>query len=159
MELPGLLESMAEASVTLAGFAAVFRAFATGDDPDGYSTVRLTIVIEGGLAIAFLCYVPAALAAAGLTTDVAWRASNVVAAAWILPRSFWVGLQIGRRGRPLPSLFPLAYGLALAALAAVLGGVFGLLPAKSAHQVGLVCQLGGIGSTFMAQFRVERAGR
>jgi hypothetical protein len=157
MELPGLLESMAEASVTLAGFAAVFRAFATGDDPDGYSTVRLTIVIEGGLAIAFLCYVPAALAAAGLTPEIAWRASNVVAVAWILPRSCWVGFVIARRGRPLPSLFPLAYGLAIVALAAVLGGVLGLLPPKSAHQLGLVSQLGGIGCTFLAQFRVERA--
>jgi len=86
MELPRLLESMAEASVTLAGFAAAFRAFASGDDPDGYSTVRLTIVIEGGLSIAFLCDVRAALSAAGLTPGIAWRTGNFVAAACILPR-------------------------------------------------------------------------
>ena len=80
MELPSLLESMAEASVTLAGFAAVFRAFGGGSDPDGYSTVRLNVVIEGGLAVAFFCYLPAALVAAGLSPAVAWRTSNAAVA-------------------------------------------------------------------------------
>lgn len=156
MNLPGLLESMAETSVTLAGFAAVFRAFATGDDPDGFSAVRLTVVIEGGLAVAFLCYVPAALAAAGLAPGEAWRISNIAAIAWVLPRSFWVGFGVYRQGRPHPVLFPLSWGFSIVSLGFLAIGVVGLLPSESAHQAGLVSVLGGVGTVFLAQFRVER---
>jgi hypothetical protein len=48
MDLPDVLNSVAEGSITLAGFAAVFRAFRGAADPDGCSRARLAIVIEGG---------------------------------------------------------------------------------------------------------------
>ena len=159
MELPSVLESMAEASVTLAGFAAVFRAFAGGADPDGYSTIRLNVVIEGGLAVAFFCYLPVAFAAAGLAPSVAWRTSNAIAIAWVLPRSVWSGVGIIRRGWPLPALFPLAWPCSFLGLGALAFGVLGVMPPQSAHQVGLVGVIGGIGCTFIAQFRVEHTSQ
>jgi hypothetical protein len=157
MELPSLLESMAEVSVTLAGFAAVFRAFGGGTDPDGYSTVRLNIVIEGGLAVAFFCYLPAALVAAGLSPAVAWPTSNVAAIAWLAPRPVWSGMLIIRQGRPLPALFPLAWPFSLVGLAVLGCGAVGVMPPESAHQAGLVAVAGGVGCAFIAQFRVEQA--
>ena len=149
---------MAEASLTLAGFAAVFRAFAGDTDPDGYSTIRINVVIEGGLAVAFLCYLPVALAAAGITPDSAWRASNGVAVAWVLPRSIWSGFGILRRGWPLPALFVLAWPSSFAGFIALSLGALGITEPSSAHQVGLIGVVGGVGTTFVAQFRVERTG-
>ena len=159
MELPSLLESMAEASVTLAGFAAVFRAFGSNADPDGHSTVRLYVVIEGGLAVAFFCYLPAALAAAGLSPATAWRTSNFAAIAWVAPRSIGPGALIITQGWPFPALLPLALSFSFLGLVALVCGALGAIPPPSAHQAGLVAVLGGIGCTFIAQFRVEHASK
>lgn len=41
-EIPGIFASMAEASVTLAGFSAVFRAFGSTNYPDGLSAQDLS---------------------------------------------------------------------------------------------------------------------
>lgn len=97
MDLPGVLSSMAEGSITLAGFAAVFRAFRGSHDPDGFSDVRLTVVIEGGLVVAFLCYLPAWLSSAGLSPDAVWRSTSIVGALW----TFFPGAG---PGCPIPGL-------------------------------------------------------
>jgi hypothetical protein len=78
-----MLDSLAEVSVTLAAFAADFRAFAAGSDPDGHSTVRLNAVIEGGLLLAFISFLPSALTISKITvqsreTAVVWSAFTPV---------------------------------------------------------------------------------
>ena len=73
MDPASTLESLAEGGITLAGFSAVFRAFSGKDDPDGYSEVRLQAVIEGGLLVALLSYLPATLAGAGLSPLASWK--------------------------------------------------------------------------------------
>ena len=78
MELPAVLASMGEGAITLAGFAAVFRAFGGAEDSDGHSRVRLNIVIEGGLVVALLCYFPAWLSSTGLSSDAVWRSSSAI---------------------------------------------------------------------------------
>ena len=103
---PLSLDSLAEASVTLAGFAAVFRAFATGTDPDGHSVVRLNVVIEGGLVLAFLCFLPSVLHSASLTEDVSLRVASVLGGSWSVVRGVVPGIQIIRAGSPFPAMFP-----------------------------------------------------
>jgi hypothetical protein len=159
MELPSLLESMAEVSVTLAGFAAVFRAFGSNADPDGHSTVRLYVVIEGGIAVAVFCYLPAALVAAGLSPATAWRASNFAAIAWVIPRSIGQVVVIVAQGWPLPALLPLAFFFGVLGLVALGCGAFGVIPPPSGLQAGLVAVFAAIGCTFIAQFRVEHANK
>ena len=102
MDLPSL-ESLAEVSVTLAGFAAVFRAFATGTDPDGYSAVRLNIVIEGGLVLAFLCFLPTVFHTASIPEDGALRVSSGLGATWLFFRATIPGIRIIGAGWPPPS--------------------------------------------------------
>ena len=86
MDLPSIFESLAESGITLAGFSAVFRAFSNKHDPDGFSQVRLEAVIEGGLLVALLSYLPAALSAVGLSPLASWKIGSVVGVAWLLVR-------------------------------------------------------------------------
>lgn len=158
MEFPNLLESIAGASVTLAGFAAVFRAFASRQDPDGFSAIRMNVVIEGGLVVALACYLPIVLAIAGLPESVAWRASSGMCAVWLIFRTIRPGIFIIRKGWPPPALFPFAFTLTLLAFTSFVIGVagFGPLDESSAHQIGIMLVAAQVGTTFVAQFQVER---
>lgn len=105
MALPEILSSIAGGLVTLAGFAAVFQAFSGEKDPDGQSRVRLDSVIEGGLLIAFVSYLPAWLETTLLPAGVIWRFTCLVILLWC---AFRIGLhtaRVLRRPRPLPELF------------------------------------------------------
>ena len=102
MEIPGILSSMAEGSITLAGFAAVFRAFKGKNDPDGYSWIRLAIVIEGGLIVAFGCYLPIFLSSTGLGADQSWGIASALILVWLIPRQNLPTIRILVRGRPFP---------------------------------------------------------
>jgi hypothetical protein len=150
---------MAEGSITLAGFAAVFRAFRGRDDPDGLSRVRLNSVIEGGLVVALVCYLPAWLATAGLPEGAEWRASSALVVAWGALRIVVPTTRIVRAKMPLPELFRLV-GLAgligiLAGAANILG--VGLLSPYSWHLLATVALLTNVGLIFVAQFRAEQA--
>ena len=154
-----MLDSLAEVSVTLAAFAAVFRAFAAGSDPDGHSTVRLNAVIEGGLLLAFISFLPSALLSVSLTEDTAYQFSSGVGGIWTALRGILTGVRIIRGGWPLPALFPLAFALALTALVSFTLGALGTGPLAgiAGHQLGCVALFAWIAVAFVAQFRVERA--
>jgi hypothetical protein len=154
-----MLDSLAEASVTLAGFTAVFRAFVAGNDPDGHSTVRLNAVIEGGLLLAFVSFLPGGLVSGSLDEDTAYRLSSGVGGIWTLLRGTVPAVRIIRGGWPFPSLFPLACSFHLVALVCFALGAFsaGALDAIDAHKAGSVALFGWLAIVFVAQFRVERS--
>ena len=160
MEHLGILDSLAEASVTLAGFAAVFRAFGGGADPDGHSRVRLNAVIEGGLVLAFVSYLSAAIANTTIPEATAVRVSSALLAVFVVLRSVIPGVGIVRGGRPLPALFPLAGGLSVVGLLFLTAGAFGVpaISTVAAYQAGVVSVFGGLAATFVAQFQVEQRG-
>lgn len=157
MEHPAILTSMAEGSITLAGFAAVFRAFRSSEDPDGYSQVRLNIVIEGGLVVAFLCYVPAWLASVGLSSDAVWRLASAVGVLWWLFRFMVVAFMMLRRNAPFPVLYPVAVPIGVVSFLALVVNAAGLLPVTSysGHLLGTLALLTTVGVVFVAQFRAE----
>jgi hypothetical protein len=160
VEYPGILDSLAEASVTLAGFAAVFRAFGGDTDPDGYSRVRLNAVIEGGLVLAFVSYLPVAVENSVVPDGVGLRASSAILALFVVLRSILPGIRIFQGGWPLPALFPLAWGLSVVGILFLAASIFGVsvISTLAAHQAGVVSIFGGLATTFVAQFRVERSG-
>jgi hypothetical protein len=149
---------MAEGSITLAGFAAVFRAFSSADDPDGYSRLRLTIVIEGGLMVALLCYFPSWLASLDLAPDSVWRLSSAIGAIWPLFRFIVVAFGIIRKGPPFPVLYVFAAPLGLISFLAFALTAVGLVPlsAYSGFLLGAISLLATVGTVFIAQFRAER---
>ena len=157
MELPAVLASMAEGSITLAGFAAVFRAFGGAEDPDGHSRIRLNIVIEGGLVVAFLCYFPAWLSSAGFSSDAVWRSGSAIGALWVLFRMMIISFRILRSGAPLPVLYPVAVPIGVVSFLALVANTAGLLPVTSysGHLLGTVSLLTTVGVIFIAQFRAE----
>ena len=160
MEYPGILDSLAEASVTLAGFAAVFRAFGGDTDPDGHSRVRLNAVIEGGLALAFVSYLTAAVTNIAVPEGVAVRVGSAILAVFVVLRSILPGIRIFQAGWPLPALFPLAWSLSVVAILFLAASTFGLsaISTFETYQAGVVFLFGGLATTFVAQFRVERSG-
>jgi hypothetical protein len=157
-----MFDSLAEASVTLAGFAAVFRAFTTENDPDGHSAVRLNVVIEGGLVLAFISFLPGVLFDASLTQDAAYRSSGGIGGIWTVLRGIIPLLRIIRTirsGAPSPPLFPLACAFGLATLSCFVFCVLDIRPlgAIAGFQAGCVALFGSIAVTFVAQFRAERS--
>jgi hypothetical protein len=149
---------MAEGSITLAGFASVFRAFGSADDPDGYSRLRLTIVIEGGLVVAALCFLPSWLASLDLAVDSVWRFSSGIGAIWPLFRFILVAFGIVRKGPPFPVLYLFAAPLGLISFLAFAATAAEFIPmsAYSGFLLGTLALLATIGIVFIAQFRAER---
>ena len=154
-----MLDSLAEVSVTLAGFAAVFRAFTAGNDPDGHSTVRLNVVIEGGLLLAFISFMPGVLLSASLAADSAYRSSGGIGMIWSVLRGIVPIIQIIRGGGPLPPLFPLASAFALTAVFCFTFCVLDIRPlgAIAGFQAACAALFGAIAVTFVTQFRAERS--
>jgi len=159
LEIPGVLASMGEGAITLAGFAAVFKAFRGGRDPDGYSWVRLNIVIEGSLIVAFACYLPSFVASTGLSVALSWQAASLLIVLWAIPRQNLPTLQIFGGGRPFPALYVLAGPLGIAATIVGLINVSMLSPLSpySTHLLACLLLLGNVATIFVAQFRVEHS--
>jgi hypothetical protein len=158
MDIPAVFTSMAEGAITLAGFASVFRAFHGAEDPDGYSRLRLTIVIEGGLMVAFLCYLPSWLASLDLSSDAVWKLSSAIGAIWPLFRFILVASGIVRRGRPFPVLYLFAAPVGLISFLVFAATAVGFIPvsAYSGFLLGTGSLLATVGIVFVAQFRAER---
>jgi hypothetical protein len=161
MDLPGVLSSMAEGSITLAGFAAVFRAFRGSHDPDGFSDVRLTVVVEGGLVVAFLCYLPAWLSSAGLSPDAVWRSSSIVGALWTFFRFILAAISVYRTASSLPVLYTVAVPVDVVSFLAFSATAVGVFPLStySGYLLGTIAMLSAVGMMFVAQFIAERRAR
>lgn len=160
MVLPEILSSIAGGSITLAGFAAVFRAFDGARDPDGQSRIRLNSVIEGGLLIAFVSYLPAWLGTMQLPVDAVWRCSCLVIVLWGILRIAVPTTKILRSSKPLPELFLLV--VVAGAISLVVSGVTaaGHWPygSYSGYLLAVLMLLSNVGLVFIAQFRVEQTG-
>jgi len=158
-ELPGVVTSMAEGAVTLAGFAAVFRAFRGEHDPDGLSRVRLNSVIEGGLLVAFICYLPAWLATAGLPGAAEWRIPSVGIVLWGALRILVPTTSILRAKIPLPEMFRSVVAAGIIAIVAAMLNVVAVTPWSpySLFLLATMALLTNVGLIFIAQFRAEQA--
>jgi hypothetical protein len=158
-EIPSVLASMGEASITLAGFAAVFKAFGGGRDPDGYSWIRLNIVIEGSLIVAFACYLPSLFFSLDFSDSLSWQLSSLLIVIWAIPRQNTPTFKILLGGRPYPELYFLAGPLGICATLVGLLNLSTLSPISpySTHLAATLLLLGNVGTIFVAQFRVEHS--
>lgn len=156
-EIPGILASMAEGAITLAGFSAVFRAFSGAHDPDGYSWIRLSIVIEGSLVTALCCYLPIGLISLGVPDQHAWRGVGVLLATWGIFRLSVPAFRILRQPGPLPALFWVAVPQGFLSVLANIANATGVLPLDTyaIYLFAVILLLGNVGTIFVAQFRVE----
>ena len=157
MEIPSVLASMAEGSITLAGFAAIFRAFGGAEDPDGHSRIRLNIVIEGGLVVALLGYLPAWISSAGFSPDTVWRSSSAIGALWGFFRLMLTAFRVFRSSAPFPVLYTVVVPIGAVSFVSFAANTAGLLPVTSysGHLLGTLSLLMTVGVIFIAQFRAE----
>ncbi len=154
MDINETLHSIAEVAVTLVGFAAVFRAF-RGQKIDPHSGPRVLGVIEIGLFLVLLCYLPSALLTAGVSDGAVYRGlSGVAALYWI--RWVVIALSISRVRQPTPVIYGVFSVLAAALTAAGAANALGALARPGFVYLGIaVATLAQVGLTFLAQFRAE----
>lgn len=72
------LFSIGQIAVTLAGFAALLRAFGQKNAADAHSEPRLVSIVEQGLVVGFLCFFPSLLIEFDLTSEAAARLSGAL---------------------------------------------------------------------------------
>ena len=158
MDLPEILSSIAGGAITLAGFSAAFRAFSGHSESDGQSRIRLNSVIEGGLLVAFVCYLPIVLSELNISTSMVWRTSCFVIMVWGVLRIIVPTLKILKNVRPLPELFKSVVFAGLFSLLCSLITTIGLWPfdSYSGYLVSVLALLANISLVFIAQFRTEQ---
>jgi cation transport ATPase len=153
------LHSIGQIAVTLAGFAALLRAFRERTVADPHSDPRLISIVEQGLAVAFLCFLPALLIEFGLTMETAARWGAALAAVW-LTRWLYILYTIRKAelGKSLARLFRVAVAMHVAAYTAFLLSAIGLLGrAEPLYFSGVFLMVTEVGWSFLAQFLSERS--
>lgn len=151
-----LLPAVAEASITLAGFAAVFKAFGGPHMVDGHSNTRLNSIVELGLAVALLSFLPTALSSLDVGPEEGLRILSVAGGVYYLRwlAEFWAIRHADHRT-------PKAYLTAVAAALVVFVlfwlnalGLSGKLQGTYLLAILIMFFLQGL--AFMAQIRAEQ---
>ena len=134
------LHAIAQISVTIVGFAALLRAFSKEHTTDAHTDPRLRSIVEQGLVVALLCFLPALLDAFDLDPETAARLVSAAAAVWIAWRyRFAVFLHIA------------AFSAFFLSATAVVND-----SAASFLLCGILLMLCTVGWAFLAQFQIER---
>ena len=153
------LYSIGQIAVTLAGFAALLKAFRQKNATDAHSEPRLKSIVEQGLVVVLLCFLPSLIFSFGVDLDTAVRWISAVAAAWLF-RWLYI-LYIFRKAEisaAIASLFPVTVVLHVAAFVAFLLSATGLIGrAEPLYFCGVVLTLTLVGLAFLAQFQSERS--
>jgi len=153
------LYSIGQIAVTLAGFAALLRAFRQKDVGDAHSDPRLRSMVEQGLVLVLLCFLPSVLVAFNISMGIAVRVIAAAAAAWLLR---WLYIMYLVRSAELPRslawMFRAAFalhGVTFIVFAATATGLFGR--AEPLYFSGVLLTLTLVGFAFFAQFQSERS--
>ncbi len=154
MEVAETLASIAEVSATLLGFAAVFRAF-RGELADRHSAERTLLVIEVGLIIVFMCYVPSLLTGTGLEASSSYRIVSAFTAAYWL-RWFAVSYRLKDEAHSTPVLFRISVGFHALIFSTCSVAALGMLPrVEIVYLAVVIAILALVGMAFLAQFMAE----
>ncbi len=153
------LHSIGQIAVTLAGFAALLKAFRRKDAADAHSEPRLKSIVEQGLVVVLLCFLPSLILSFGVDLEAAVRWVSAVAAVWL---SRWLYILYMFRtadiSAEIASLFPVTVVLHVAAFVAFLLSATGLIGSvEPLYFCGVVLTLTLVGLAFLAQFQSERS--
>jgi hypothetical protein len=153
-ELHEMRSTLAEIAVTLVGFSVIFRAFTAQRAADEHSDARVTVIVEIGLAVVALCFLPEILVAWGVAKPVAFKAaSGLMALYWL--RWLMVTYQIRGRSHLTPIAYRIAAGLQFSVFGASAANAI-LISTDTLYTTAVFAALAVVGVSFWAQFRVER---
>lgn len=153
-ELEDMRSTLAEIAVTLVGFSVIFRAFTGQRNVDDHSDARVTVIVEIGLVVVALCFLPELLGAWGITKPVAFRAaSGLMALYWL--RWLMITYQIRGGSHLTPFAYMIAAGLQFSVFGASAANAI-LVGTDVLYTTAVFAALAVVGVSFWAQFRVER---
>jgi hypothetical protein len=151
------LQSIAEVAATLVGFAALFRAFTRESVADGHSESRLRVIIEQGLVVVLLCFLPAWALSFEWSEESAYRVIATAAALWLL-RWLYICYSLWNVESQTPVAFRIAVALNLMAFLAFAASASDPVgKVEPLYLTGLLTILIHVGWTFLFQFRAERS--
>ena len=154
------LHAIAQISVTIVGFAALLRAFSKEHTTDAHTDPRLRSIVEQGLVVALLCFLPTLLDAFGLDPEIAARLVSAAASVWLLR---WLYILYAIRTAELSSSIAWRYRFAvflhIAAFSAFLLSATAMVNDTAASFLlsGILLMLCTVGWAFLAQFQIERS--
>ena len=153
------LFSIGQIAVTLAGFAALLRAFRQKNAADAHSDPRLLSIVEQGLVVVLLCFLPTVLMGFGLGLEFSVRIVSALAAIWLIR---WLRILYVARSaelsRPLKFAYQAAVSLHIATFAAFTVCAIGVLGRfEPLYLAGVVLLVVEVGWTFLIQFQSERS--
>ena len=152
-----LLPSIAGATITLAGFAAVFRAFSRSAGGDGHSNIRLNSILELGIAGALFCFLPSVVRSFGPSVDQSYRALSVVGGIYYIHwlHEFWKARNADHQ---TPKSFRVAALSACVVFALFWGNALGATPNVEGIYVSAILIILFLqGLAFLSQFWAEQA--
>jgi hypothetical protein len=153
------LYSIGQIAVTLAGFAALLQAFRRKDVGDAHSDPRLLSIVEQGLVVALLCFMPTLLVEFGLTLQTAVRAVSTLAALWLTRWLFILYVvrtaELSKAVRRLFRVAVLNHVAAFCAFVLAATGIVGRV--EPLYFCGVVVTIIEVGWTFLVQFQTERS--
>ncbi len=152
-EFTEMRTTLGEIAATLVGFSIIFGAFTGRRRADEHSRDRVTLIIEVGLVVVALCFLPELFLGWGLSGPTAFRVlSGITGVYWL--RWLVLSYRIRNEEHHTPMLFRAAVVLHL-----VIVGLSGMNVMRGADVVytSSVCAgLALVGLGFIAQFHVER---
>ena len=152
-----VLPSVAGATITLAGFAAVFRAFSRSTGGDGHSNIRLNSILELGIAAALLCFLPAVLQSFGLSVNRSYRALSAVGGIYYIHwlYEFW---KVRNADHQTPRSYRVATISACAVFALFCANALGVTSnVDGIYLIAILLILFLQGLAFLSQFWAEQA--
>ena len=152
------LFAIGQISVTIVGFAAILKAFERDNATDAHTDPRIQSMVEQGLVLVILCFIPSLLLSFGMTQTNALRVPGLLAAIWL---SRWLYIMFMIRRAELSSgiaaMFRIAvvlhYGAFFSFLFSALA-FFGQVDAL--YFSGILFTFACVAWAFLAQFRIER---
>ena len=154
------LYAIAQISVTIVGFAALLRAFGKEHTTDAHTDPRLRSLVEQGLVVTLLCFLPALLVGFNVTSHTAARLVSGAAAIWLLK---WLYILYSIRDAELSSSIAWRYRFAvvlhIAAFTSFTLSASAVVSksAESFFLTGVLLMLCTVGWAFLAQFQIERS--
>ncbi len=152
-----ILHSIAGTTITLAGFAAVFRAFSASHKVDGHSEIRLNSILELGIAAALLCYLPTVLQSFDWSEDQSYQVLSAVGGLYYLHwlYEFW---KVRNADHQTPKSYLVAASSACIVFALFWVNAVGLTSnLRGVYLIALLFMLFLQGLAFLSQFWAEQA--
>jgi hypothetical protein len=146
--------ALGEISATLIGFSVIFEAFTGRQTADGHSRERVMLIVEIGLMVVALCFLPELLVGLGLSQSISFRVlSSIVALYWLR----WLILNYRIRGADhlTPILFRVATALHLIVVGCSIANA-AVVGSDALYTTACFAGLAVVGCGFLAQFRIER---